>query len=102
MTFSWPFVLSLKPNPAQYNPNNRSPNTNHAEFTSYRITSTAPKTINTIAGMFTIAARANCHPTTASNATAAALTPSRNALGPSPLFVVSSIGSFLAFVPTAL
>jgi hypothetical protein len=44
-----------------------------------RKTSTALSTARIIAGTFTSAARPNCHPTKGISATAAALTPSRNA-----------------------
>src|SRR5262249_32961026 len=55
------------------------PNTNQAEFTLYRNNKTTAITPITIAGTFSNVARANCHPTNAITATAAAFTPSRNA-----------------------
>src|SRR5882672_6076906 len=73
--------LSLQPTCTNLNttPTTAPPKTNHAELTLNRNKSTAAIPAIKIAGTLNSASRANCHPTNAINATAAAFTPSRNA-----------------------
>ena len=69
-------------------PTNAPPKTNHAEFTRNFITKTIATVAITIGVALNIVSRANCHPTNAINATAAAFTPSKN---------VPAIGDFRNF-----
>src|SRR5882672_12714888 len=73
--------LSLQPTCTNLNttPTTAPPKTNHAELTLNRNKSTAAIPAIKIAGTLKSVSRANCHPTNAISATAAAFTPSRNA-----------------------